>query len=31
MSETTDTMSRTKVLTGNGVVWAGAYPAYCGG
>jgi hypothetical protein len=31
MSEMTETMSRTKVLTGNGDVWAGTYPAYpCG-
>jgi hypothetical protein len=28
MSEITDTMRRAKVLTGNGDVWAGTYPAY---
>jgi hypothetical protein len=30
MSEMTDTMSSTKVLTGNGDVWVGTYPAYAG-
>src|SRR6478735_9457637 len=30
MSEITETISRTKVLTGNGDVCAGTYPAYAG-
>src|SRR6476620_2735561 len=30
MSEMTETISRTKVLTGNGDVCVGTYPAYAG-
>jgi len=30
MSEITETISRTKVLTGNGDVCVGTYPAYAG-